>query len=201
MKKEYLLIFVLRTLVLTYLRKYKVGKSQLSMTFGSYAGERKWYVFYLRPRTESLVYKTLANLNYEVFYPVVQSTRIWKNRQKKTITSPLFPSYLFVYSYAHELYSIKCLPQVVGYVTFEGKPSTISEKEIEGIRRMLGLGCAITVEAKFLKGERVRIISGPLIGYEGILVKQYGKSRFSIRLKAINHSVLIDIALLELEKL
>lgn len=201
MRKEYLLMFVLRTLVLTYLRKYKVGKSQLSMTFGSYVGERKWYVFYLRPRTESLVYRTLTNLNYEVFYPVVQSIRIWKNRQKKKITSPLFPNYLFVYSYAHELYSIKCLPQVVSYVTLEGKPATISEKEIEGIRKLLCLGCAISVDTKFVKGERVRILSGSLKGYDGVLVKQYGKSRFGIQLKAINHSVFIDITLSELEKL
>lgn len=66
---------------------------------------------------------------------------------------------------------------------------------------MLGLGCAISVETKFSKGERVRIISGPLNGYEGVLVKQSGKSRFGIQLKAINHSVFIDITLLELEKL
>ena len=184
-----------------YTRKYKIVKNQLSMTRSSSAREKKWHVFYLRPRTESLVYRTLTNLSYEVFYPLIESIRIWKNRQKKKVKFPLFPNYLFVYTYAHELYSIKCLPQVVSYVTFGGEPSTISEKEIEGIRRMLGLGCAITVETKFSKGERVRIISGPLKGHEGVLVKQRSKSKFGIQLKAINHSVFIDISLLELEKL
>jgi transcription antitermination factor NusG len=171
------------------------------MTSNSSAGEKKWHVFYLRPRTENLVCRTLTNLNYEVFCPVIQSIRIWKNRQKKKIKFPLFPNYLFVYTYAHELYPIKCLPQVVGYVTFGGKPSTISDKEIEGIRRMLILGRAITVETKFSKGERVRIVSGPLTGYEGVLVKQSSQTRFGIQLKAINHAIFVDIVQSDLEKL
>lgn len=186
---------------MSYSGKYNVEKNSLGMNSNGSAGEKKWHVFYLRPRTENLVCKTLTNLNYEVFCPQTQTIRIWKNRQKKKIRYPLFPNYLFVYTYAHELYSIKRLPQVVNYVTFGGEPSTISEKEIEGIRRMLGLGCAITVETKFSKGERVRIISGPLKGHEGVLVKQHSRSKFGIQLKAINHSVFIDISLVELEKL
>lgn len=171
------------------------------MTCNSSAGEKKWHIFYLRPRTESLVCRTLTNLNYEVFWPVIQSIRIWKNRQKKTIKLPLFPNYLFVYTCAHELYPIKRIPQVVSCVTCGGQPSTISDQEIEGIRRMLGLGRAITVETKFFKGERVRILSGPLKGHEGELIKQHSKTRFGIQLKAINHTVFIDVARSELEKL
>ena len=182
-------------------RNYKGGKSRLTMICNSSASEKKWYIFYLRPRTESLVCMTLTNLNYEVFWPVTQSIRIWKNRQKKKIKLPLFPNYLFVYTYAHELYLIKCLPQVVGFVTCGGKPSTISENEIEGIRRMLGLGYPIIVERKFSEGERVRIASGPLRGYEGIFVRQHSQTWFGIQLKAINHTVLIDIARSELERL
>jgi len=186
---------------LSYARKYKVGKNQLSMTCNSSASEKKWHIFYLRPRAENRVYRTLTNLNYEVFWPVIQSIRIWKNRQRKKIKLPLFPNYLFVYTYAHELYWIKCLPQVVSYVSCGGKPSTLSDKEVEGIRRMLGLGREIIVETKFSKGERVRIVSGPLKGYEGVLVKQHSKTRFGIQFKAINHTIFIDIDQLDLEKL
>ncbi|HZL11051.1 MAG TPA: UpxY family transcription antiterminator [Prolixibacteraceae bacterium] len=186
---------------MAYSRKYIVGKNQLSITCNNSAGEKKWYVFYLRPRAENRVYRTLTNLNYEVFWPVIQSIRIWKNRQKKKIKLPLFPNYLFVYAYAYELYSIKCLPHVVTYISCGGKPSTISESEIEGIRRMLGLDRAITVETKFYNGERVRIMSGLLKGYEGVLVKQHGKTRFGIQLRAINHTIFIEVARSELEKL
>ena len=182
-------------------RKDEGYKTRFSQAEKSPAGEKKWHVFYLRPRAENRVHRILMNLNYEVFWPVIHSIRVWKNRQKKKIRLPLFPNYLFVYTHAHELYAIKRLPHVVGYVACGGKPSTISDSEIQGIRRMLGLGREITVETKFSKGERVQIVSGPLKGYEGVLIEQYSKTRFGIHLKAINHAVFIDIDQMELEKL
>jgi transcription antitermination factor NusG len=66
---------------------------------------------------------------------------------------------------------------------------------------MLGLGCEIIVETKISIGERVRILSGPLKGYEGVLIEQHSRTRFGIQLKAINHAVFIDTDQLELEKL
>ena len=186
---------------MSYIRKYQVGRNRLSMTCSRFPFEREWHIFYLRPRSENRVYVVLKNLNYEVFWPVTQSVRIWKNRQKKKIRLPLFPGYLFVYTYAHELYSIKSLPQVIHYVTCGGKPSILSGKEIEGIRQMLGLGRTITVETKFPGRERVRIASGPLEGYEGVMVNRHSKTRFGIQLTAISHTVLIDVSRSELEKL
>lgn len=185
---------------MSHKRNHNVGKDQFNLNGASPSGEKKWHVFYLRPRTESLVCKLLTNLNYEVFFPVIQSVRIWKNRQKRRVKLPLFPNYLFVYTHAHELYVIKRLPNVVTCVTFGGSPSTISEKEIEGIRRMLGMECGITVEPKFTKGERVRIVSGPMAGFDGILVKQHSKTRFGIQLRSIGHSIFVDVLLSDLEK-
>nr|WP_320000118.1 UpxY family transcription antiterminator [uncultured Draconibacterium sp.] len=166
-----------------------------------YSKRRHWYIFYLRPRTERIVYLTLKSLGYEVFCPVIQRIKTWKNRQRKKIKLPLFPNYMFVYTYPHELYAIRSFPQVVNYVSFAGKPGTLSRKEVEGIQKMLGLRNAVTLETIFLKGEHVRIVSGPLKGHEGILVKRRNKSRFGIRLKAINHAVFIDISQSDLEKL
>ncbi|WP_159523793.1 UpxY family transcription antiterminator [Sunxiuqinia indica] len=163
--------------------------------------KKKWYVFYLRPHSEKVVYRTLTDLDYEVFFPTITSLRIWRNRQKKKIRLPLFPNYLFLYTYEHQLYAIKDLPKVVAFVASGGRPLTVSGKEIEGIKRMLGLDKTILVETAFSKGEHVRILSGPLMGYEGVLVKQQGKTRFGIQLKAINHTIFIDITLSDLEKL
>lgn len=164
------------------------------------AGEKKWYIFYLRPRSEKMVYKQLTHLGYELFLPMTQTLKVWKNRQKKKVELPLFPGYIFVYTFEHELYRIRGLPKVVTCVSGGGKPATITDKEIEGIRRMLGLERPVTVETNFRKGEQVRIVSGPLTGYCGVLCRQNGKTRFGIRLEAINHTVFIDIRHSAVEK-
>jgi len=165
-----------------------------------HAGEKKWFIFYLRPRSEKLVYNLLRNLSYEVFFPTVRSLRVWKNRQKKKISLPLFPNYLFVYTHEHELYNIRCQPRVASCVTCDGRPATISGRDIAGVKRMLGMDRTVSVESVFSKGESVRIVSGPLAGYEGVLIQQNGRTRFGIRLEAISHTVLIDISRSALEK-
>ncbi|WP_346854524.1 UpxY family transcription antiterminator [uncultured Draconibacterium sp.] len=163
--------------------------------------KRAWHVFYLRPRNERIATQILTSHGYEVFCPSISKTKLWKNRQRKRIWFPLFPNYLFVFTYHHEIYTIRRISQVVNFVSFAGKPSTITEKEVDGIRKMLEMGNVISVENQFASGEHVRIVSGPLKGHEGILVKRRNKSRFGIRLKAISHSVFIDISQSDLEKL
>ncbi|KOH46067.1 UpxY family transcription antiterminator [Sunxiuqinia dokdonensis] len=178
----------------------KQGKDEILPGSPYHEGEKKWFIIYLRPRSEKLVHKILTDLNYEVFFPTIRSLRVWKNRQKKRITLPLFPNYLFVYTYEHELYNIKRQPRVATFVSCDGKPATISGQDIAGVKRMLGMDKTITVETRFTKGEPVRIVSGPLAGYEGVLIQQNGRTRFGIRLEAINYTVLIDISRSAVEK-
>lgn len=113
----------------------------------------------------------LIRRGYEVYCPTISSVRIWKNRQRKVFEQPLFPNYIFVHTYEYELYTIKSLPRVVNLVALDGKPAIVSEKELEGIKQMIELEQEITVEAKFSQGEHVRIISGPLSGHEGIIIR------------------------------
>lgn len=153
------------------------------------------------PRAEKIVHKDLTNRGYEVFLPIKQLVREWRNRQRKIVQVPLFPNYIFVYTRAYELYHIKCLPKVATYVSWSGKPATIAEPEIEGIRRMLSLEQEVTVESRFYRGARVRVIEGLLAGHEGILVRRAGKSRFGIQLNAINQTVFVDISIAALEEI
>jgi transcription antitermination factor NusG len=73
-------------------------------------------------------------------------------------------------------------------------------KDIMRIKTMLSLNQEISVEANFTEGEKVRIVYGPLVGYEGVLVSQKGKTRFGIELKEINHTMFIDICTSVLER-
>lgn len=159
-----------------------------------------WYIFYTCPRAEKLVQQKLLNRNYDVFLPMTKTLKVWKNRQKKWISQVLFPNYIFVKTDPCELYRITQIPKIVSCVACSGEPSIISSKEVEGIKEMLSFGKDITVETSFIKGERVKIVRGPLVGYEGILVEQKGKTRFGIHLTEINHTILIDINESELEK-
>lgn len=164
------------------------------------SSKRNWYIFYTCPRAEKVVQRELLKRNYDVFLPIMKTLKVWKNRQKKWISQALFPNYIFIKTFPSELYRISQITQIVSCITFLGEPSIISSKEIEGIKLMLNSGKELTLETGFHKGERVRIMSGPLIGYEGILVEQKGKKRFGIQVIELNQTILMEISTSVLEQ-
>lgn len=80
------------------------------------------------------------------------------------------------------------------------KPCVVPSKDIECIRKMIDNEMAVSIENDFVEGDIVRIVDGPLIGYEGVLIEKKGKARFGIQLKEINQMVFIDICCSILER-
>ena len=154
---------------------------------------KNWYIFYTCPRAEKKVYQDLISRNYDVFLPMLKKSRCWKNRQKKIIHTPLFPSYIFVNTILSEVYKICKFPKIATYIRCGDSPSRIPIKDIESVRKMLSLEIEVNVEPAYYNGELVKIITGPLAGLEGKLLNQKGLTRFGIELKEINYIVTVDI--------
>ena len=162
---------------------------------------KNWYVLYTAPRAEKVAKRELEIKGCETFLPTTKVLRVWKNRQKKMIEKVLFPSYIFVYTYENNLAELCWVNKVTTYIKCGGKPSKIDVKCIEGIKRMLDMGKEVSVGPNFTEGESVRIIKGPLAGYEGILLHQKSKTKFGIHLKEINQTVSVEISTNSVEKI
>ena len=65
---------------------------------------------------------------------------------------------------------------------------------------MSGINPDISVESVFAENEKVKIISGPFIGYEGIICMKRGRKRFGIQIEAINRVVFIEMDANDLNK-
>jgi len=163
--------------------------------------ELKWFVFYTCPRAEKVVFKKLEDNGYEVFLPLQKKLKIWKNRQRKFIDEPLFPSYIFVKIHPAEIYSVSKIKGICMYITFEGKPCSVPNKDIEAIRMMIKSEEEIYSNNNFNEGEKVLVIDGVLTGYEGVLFNQKGKNKFGIRIEGINLIAYIDISIKDIQKL
>jgi transcription antitermination factor NusG len=153
-----------------------------------------WYIFYTRPKSEKVVYHELRKMNYVVFLPTIKRESVWKNRQKKIIEEVLLPGYIFVQTTINELYKILRIPKIVTYIQCGGKPSVVMHYEIERIRNIIVTEKDISIDSDFSKEEKVKIISGPFSGYEGIIVKKNGKSRFGMLINGINCAISIEIS-------
>lgn len=151
----------------------------------------KWFIFYTGPKAEKFLKNELEKENYEVCLPLQKVHRQWKDR-KKILDIPLFPNYIFVKTAKENIYHILHFPKIVKYVAFDGRPATLGEEEIKFINKACQYN-NVTFLSELRKGDKIRINSGILKGYEGILIEADGKKWFGLQLKEFKKIVYINI--------
>jgi transcription antitermination factor NusG len=154
--------------------------------------DRSWHAVFTLPQNEKSVVKHLEIREVESFLPTYESIRLWKNRQRKTIVLPLFPTYLFVRISSPERIKVLQSPGVLAIVGQSREPSPIPDGEIEFLRSDL---CRHSIEPfhELVVGERVRIRSGVMSGVEGTLVRKGDSMRFVLTLDLINQHAAIQV--------
>lgn len=155
---------------------------------------RLWYILYTYPRAEKKVYNHLLNNNIEAFLPTTKTISRWKNRQVRLIEKVLFPSYIFVKINKGNLSDMIKLSGISSFVSCGNEPSTMRQSEIDYIKTILNQNLEITTDSYVKNNNQyVKIMSGPFMGYEGIIVNKQGKSLFGIELKGIKQVIFVNI--------
>ncbi len=135
----------------------------------------------------------MQKLGYNVYLPLVKTLKQWSDRKKK-VEVPLIASYIFVCVSENEYYDILNTPGAVAYVTFEGKAAAIPEKQINAMRAAVENNMEIELQTKQLqKGEKVKVIAGPLKGAEGEFVDTAHKRNFILNLNNVGFSLKIEV--------
>jgi len=155
--------------------------------------EGKWYAIYTKPRAEKQVYQRLLEEGVETFLPLQKTYRKWSDR-KKLVEKPLLPSYLFVKTKSKNYHHTYRIPGVVKFVSFEGKPVAIPQKQIDNLILLVNSDAVIEVTSEnFAQGDRVEVVSGALVGLTGELIKIGKKNRVVIRIDRLDQNLLVKI--------
>jgi len=89
---------------------------------------------------------------------------------------------------------------VVRILGNDGNPIPIPEEQIFAIQALIKSGMAVTPCTYLKEGMRVRVVNGPLIGIEGILLKaQPKKHRLVLSVDLLKESVSVEIDELDVE--
>jgi transcription antitermination factor NusG len=133
--------------------------------------KKQWFALYTRPRWEKKVADLLEKKKVEVYCPLNKIEKQWADR-RKVILEPLFTSYVFVFVSELEHISIKQTDGVVNFVYWLNKPAVIRNEEIDTIKKFLHEYDHVSVERTQVNlKDRVRIINGPLMMWEGNVVE------------------------------
>jgi transcription antitermination factor NusG len=154
-------------------------------------GVPKWYAAYTSANQEKRVAQELARRSVECYLPLYGSVRRWKDRRVR-LELPLFPGYVFVRSALQERLRVLQVPGVARLVGFDGQPAAVPNEDIEAIRTCLDGEHALLPHRYLERGQRVRVLSGPLAGLTGVVVRQK-KTRLVISFDLLMRSVAVDL--------
>jgi transcription antitermination factor NusG len=161
---------------------------------------RQWFVVYTKARTEKKVYADLCAQGIEAYLPLRKSLHQWKDR-KKMVEVPLISSYVFVKVKSNERDCVFKCNHIVRYITFEGKPVAVPEKQMISLKSLVESEIDIEAVTENLRpGENVKIIFGPLAGITGEFVSLESEKRFLLRINKIGYSLVARIPAAWVEK-
>jgi len=151
-----------------------------------------WWVLYTRHQHEKTVAEILSAKGFEVFLPLYESIRRWKDRSKM-LALPLFPCYVFVRGGLNRRLQVVTTPGV-HMILFHGEHvAIIPEAEINAIRKAVEGPFRIEPHPFLKCGERVRVTRGSLEGVEGVLVRKKNLYRLVLSVDMMAQSVAVEI--------
>jgi transcriptional antiterminator RfaH len=154
---------------------------------------KKWYPLYTRPKHEKTAYANIISNGYEAYLPLIKETRKWSDR-KRIVDVPLIKSYVFAFLNQHQLYEVTQFHGVSRYIKFNNGPAFVRDEEIESLKKMIDSEVQIEVSDNIIApGKRIKMLAGPMAGYEGEIIEEKGKNKLLVRLDSIGKSLKIVI--------
>lgn len=158
-------------------------------------GVPRWYAVHTRNRFEHVVRDALTFKHFEAFYPrmLVMSRR--KDRRLK-INVPILPGYVFVRSSLEpeDYLNILKTPGIVRFVGFDGNPAPADDVEMQSLMILDGTDRTVQNRAYINKGDRVKIMEGPLEGLIGFYSRHKGKTgRVIVSIELLQRSLSVEI--------
>ncbi|MFN8060143.1 MAG: UpxY family transcription antiterminator [Vicinamibacterales bacterium] len=151
-----------------------------------------WHAIWTRSRHEHTVVGELARRDVEAFLPTVARWSRWKDR-KKRISWPLFPGYCFARFDNAALLTICKTPGVVSVVTFDGALAVVPDEQIDSVRRLVHTDLLLDPCPLVREGSLVKVVSGPLAGMSGTLVRKGPQARLVIAVEAVGQAVSVQV--------
>jgi len=158
-----------------------------------------WFALYTTSRHEKRVAEHLSQREIEFYLPLYKSARKWANGLRVTLDLPLFPGYLFVHIRRGDRGRVLGVPGALAVVGGTGgEPAWLPDATIDALR--LGLDTQLVRPHPLLTaGQRVRIRSGALAGFEGIVVRSKNNCRVVLTVEHIMQSYSVEVAMEDLE--
>jgi len=172
---------------------------------------RRWYVLHTYSGYEENVKQNLeqridsmdmGNKIFNILIPKEKKIKI-KNGKRKVIEEKIFPGYVMVEMLVTDesWYVVRNTPNVTGFIGVGTTPTPISEEEIKGLQKRMGVE-----EPKFkidvTVNSAVKIIDGPFKNTEGKIIEiDEDKGKIKVLINMFGRETPVELDFLQIKKI
>lgn len=158
--------------------------------------EGQWWVAHTKSRNEKALAHDLIRRNICYFLPMSWKVRR-KSRRKIKSLLPLFSGYLFFCGDDDDRSELWRTDRVANLIEVKDQEKLL--KELVQIEQALRAGAPLVPHNYIKKGQKCRVVAGPLLGLQGVVVKTRGETRLVLQVDMLGQaaSVEIDIDMIE----
>lgn len=160
-----------------------------------------WYALQCTPRHERRNVELLKNAGIDGYVPIRRELHQWSDR-KKWVDVVLTPQYIFVkikLSQRSSVFVDKSIRNIVHIPGGGNEPCPIPETQMRAFVDLTQRTSNISIiQTPIEKGDRVRVMGGPMEGYEGECLRIHGTTHILVRLNgSLTAATAIDKKLIE----
>lgn len=150
-----------------------------------------WWLAYTKPRFEKAFAWDMLSHGIGYFLPMREKT-IFSGGRKRCIMSPLFTSYVFFCGSEHDRYTAMTTNRLCYTMDVSDQDRLI--EELARIEKALSSKAIVDSYPRLPVGSRCRVISGPMINIEGVIMeRKCTKARMVIEVTILAQGAVVEI--------
>lgn len=150
----------------------------------------RWWVLHTKPRAEKAVARKLAVKDVSFFLPLYEQR---KRVQRRTVTSylPLFPGYVFLRGGDEERFLAFETNQVANCIRVEDQAAM--DRDLFRVHTSIESKIPLLPEERIQPGTPAEIVTGPLSGHRGVVVRSGKNLKFVIEVNFLQRGASIEV--------
>jgi len=153
--------------------------------------EAVWWCLHAKPRQEKAIGRELRKLGQTFYLPqVLKEDRTPQGRKIRSVI-PLFPSYLFLHGDHNDRLAALRGNRLVAVLEVNDQASL--DRDLRQIHTMLSSGLPVEPEPTVPVGAKVKIITGPLTGIEGTVIRRGKRDQFVAVVRFLGRGATVNL--------
>lgn len=160
---------------------------------------RPWWCLHTKPRREKATARALRARGLTFYLPqVIHEGRTPAGRRIRSVL-PLFAGYVFLQADDRQRVEAIRGQQLVGVLPVADQDELV--EDLRQVHRMLGSGLVVVPEPTHPVGARVRVLTGPLTGVVGTVVRRGKRDQFVASIRFLNRGATVELQDWQVERL